>query len=143
MKTLEEIQDYFTEVLEELEELEEREKMRFLIDLAEDMVEMNERDRTEDKKVLGCVSDVYVSGELGDEGMLVWDVYSGSLLVKGFLAILKDVFDEVSPEVFLEAEDILVEFVENSNLAVSLVPSRANALGNIYLKMKERAEELV
>ena len=142
MKTREGVNKAFDDILQELKALEEREKLRFLLDLADEIPEMDDKYRTFENKVLGCVSDVYVYARLNELGGLKWEMASGALLVKGFLAILREAFSNITPDVFLDSESILNKFVADCGLSATLVPSRANALGNIYKKMQEQVRVL-
>ncbi len=89
-------------------------------------------------KVKGCVSSVYVLGELED-GRINWKGFSDSLITKGLLALLVKGLSNLTPE---QVSEVDVHFIEETGLRGSLTPSRANGFLNILLNMKAQARSL-
>jgi len=89
-------------------------------------------------KVKGCISEVYVLGELVN-GKIQWKGYSDALITKGLLAFLIKGLNDLTP---IEVLSINESFIEMTGLSKSLTPSRANGFLNIFLKMKSQAKNL-
>ena len=89
-------------------------------------------------KVKGCISEVYVLGELVN-GKIQWKGYSDALITKGLLAFLIKGLNDLTP---IEVLSINESFIEMTGLSKSLTPSRANGFLNIFLKMKAQAKNL-
>ena len=89
-------------------------------------------------KVKGCISEVYVLGELVN-GKIHWKGYSDALITKGLLAFLIKGLNDLTP---IEVLSINENFIEMTGLSKSLTPSRANGFLNIFLKMKAQAKNL-
>ena len=89
-------------------------------------------------KVKGCISEVYVLGELVN-GKIQWKGYSDALITKGLLAFLIKGLNDLTP---IEVLSINENFIEMTGLSKSLTPSRANGFLNIFLKMKAQAKNL-
>ena len=92
----------------------------------------------ETTKVKGCISEVYVLGELVN-GKIQWKGYSDALITKGLLAFLIKGLNDLTP---IEVLSINENFIEMTGLSKSLTPSRANGFLNIFLKMKAQAKNL-
>ena len=90
----------------------------------------------EENKVKGCISQVFVLGELYD-GKIKWQGFSDALITKGLLALLIKGLDLLTPEEVLAIDE---GFIKETGLSHSLTPSRANGFQNILLKMKEQAK---
>ena len=89
-------------------------------------------------KVKGCISQVYVLGELS-EGRLQWQGYSDALITRGLLAFLISGLNGLTPS---EVSNIQPEFLTATGLQGSLTPSRANGFLNIFMMMKAQAKDL-
>ena len=90
-------------------------------------------------KVKGCVSQVFVVGELVD-GKLHWRGDSDAAITKGLLALLIQGLEGLTPE---QAVAIDPAFIAATGLQASLTPSRANGFLNILRLMQAQAQALV
>lgn len=113
-----------------------RRKYEYLLWLAKKLPLLPEESLQESIKVKGCISQVYVLGELVDK-KLRWRGYSDALITKGMLSFLIHGLDNLSPKEVLEINPI---FIEETGLNTSLTPSRANGFLNIFLKMNSQAK---
>ncbi len=94
--------------------------------------------RCEACKVRGCVSQVYVVGELR-QGKLHWQGDSDAQITKGLLALLMEGLEGLTPA---EVQAINPAFMAATGLQASLTPSRANGFLNILLTMQAQAAAL-
>ncbi|MCP4973390.1 MAG: SufE family protein [Prochlorococcus sp.] len=115
-----------------------RRRYEYVLWLAKKLPTLDESLQTVDIKVKGCVSQVYVRGEL-QEGRLQWQGDSDALITKGLLAMLIQGLNNLTPEEVMAVDP---SFIEATGLNASLTPSRANGFLNILLAMKSQAQQL-
>ncbi len=115
-----------------------RRRYEYILWLAKKLPEMPEDLRTETLKVKGCVSQVFVLGNL-TKGRLQWEGYSDALITKGLLAFLIQGLRDLTPAEVLAINPI---FITATGLNSSLTPSRANGFLNIFLAMQAQAQVL-
>jgi cysteine desulfuration protein SufE len=96
---------------------------------------MPEETKTEDNKVKGCVSQVYITANLED-GKVWYQGDSDAQLVKGLVAFLIEGLSGLTPQEIIQ---VTPDFIEETGLKVSLTPSRANGFYNIFQTMKKKA----
>jgi cysteine desulfuration protein SufE len=94
--------------------------------------------RVEPFKVKGCVSQVYVVGEL-QQGRLHWRGDSDAQITKGLLALLIEALEGLTPD---QAAAVDPAFLADTGLQASLTPSRANGFLNIFKMMQAQARGL-
>ncbi len=110
--------------------------------MGKSLPEFPEKLKTEDLKVKGCQSQVWLSATLKEElnensASLVKKIYfqadSDALIVKGLIAILLRVYSGRTPdEILALAPDFISELGFSSNLS----PSRANGLQAMVKQIK-------
>lgn len=96
---------------------------------------MPEETKTEENKVKGCVSQVYITASLED-GKVWYQGDSDAQLVKGLVAFLIEGLNGLTPQEIIQ---VTPDFIEETGLKVSLTPSRANGFYNIFQTMKKKA----
>ena len=95
--------------------------------------------KTPENKVPGCVSQVYITADLLDEKVR-FQGDSDAQITKGLLAMLIAALDGLSPG---EIVQLTPDFIKETQLDVSLTPSRANGFYNIFKTMQKKALLLV
>ena len=115
-----------------------RRRYEYVLWLAKKLQPLPEALRTEANKVKGCVSQVYVKGELVD-GLLHWQGDSDAAITKGLLALLIEGMEGLTPE---QAAALDPGFLAATGLQASLTPSRANGFLNIFRLMQSQARDL-
>ena len=113
-----------------------RKKYEYLLWLAKKLPPLPKESISKQYKVMGCISEVYVQGEIL-ESKISWKGYSDALITKGFLAFLIKGLNNLTPKEFLA---ITPHFIEETGLGASLTPSRANGFLNIFLNMTKQAQ---
>ena len=113
-------------------------RYEYVLWLAKKLEPLPEDFRDDAFKVKGCVSQVYVVGELV-EGKLHWRGDSDAAITKGLLALLIEGLEGLSPE---QAAAIDPGFIAATGLQASLTPSRANGFLNILRLMQAQAQAL-
>ena len=133
--TAEELRDDFAF----LEDWEER--FRYIVEMGRELEPMDDAAKTEEHRVLGCQSRVWITDELrpGDPPTLHFVGDSDAQLVRGLIAIVLDVYNDQTPD-FILGYDVRELFVE-LDLAHHLTPSRANGLNSMVEYIRTRAQE--
>lgn len=88
-----------------------------------------------ENKVQGCVSQVYITAEL-DESGVSFQGDSDAQLTKGLLAFLINGLNGLAPA---DIVALSPDFIKETQLDVSLTPSRANGFYNIFKMMQKKA----
>ena len=115
-----------------------RKRYEYVLWLAKKLPAMPAELQTEERKVKGCVSQVFIASDLID-GRLRWQGDSDALITKGLLALLIKGLTDLTP-----AEVMAVDpgVIAATGLQASLTPSRANGFLNILRTMQAQAEAL-
>lgn len=96
-----------------------------LIQLGKEMSAMPEELKTEENKVRGCQSQVWIKTEKKSDGLIYFTGDSDALLVRGLVALVTGIYSQA------KAEDILKtppDFVKSLGFETHLSPSRTNGL---------------
>ena len=113
-------------------------RYEYVLWLAKKLQPLPDDFRNEAFKVKGCVSQVYVVGQLVD-GRLHWQGDSDAAITKGLLALLIEGLEGLEPAA---AAAIDPTFLADTGLQASLTPSRANGFLNILRMMQAQANAL-
>ncbi len=115
-----------------------RRRYEFVLWLAKKLPALSDEFRLDAFKVKGCVSQVYVVGQL-DNGKLHWQGDSDAQITKGLLALLIEGMEDLTPEQVTAMDP---SFLAATGLQASLTPSRANGFLNIFRTMQAQASRL-
>ena len=96
-----------------------KQKYKQLLWYAQKLPAMAESAKTEENKVKGCVSQVYITASLKD-GKIHYEGDSDAQLVKGLVAFLLEGLNDLTPA---EIAKIEPDFIEDTGLKVSLTLS--------------------
>ncbi len=110
-----------------------------LLWFAKKLDSLPEEDKTPENKVPGCVSQVFVVADLV-EGKVVYQADSDAQITKGLVALLIKALNGLTPG---EIIALTPDFIQDTQLDVSLTPSRANGFYNIFKTMQQRAQGLM
>ena len=113
-------------------------RYEYVLWLAKKLQPLPEKFRNDTFKVKGCVSQVYVVGQLVD-GKLHWQGDSDAAITKGLLALLIEGLEGLDPAT---AAAIDASVLADTGLQASLTPSRANGFLNILRLMQAQAKAL-
>ena len=113
-------------------------RYEYVLWLAKKLEPLPEEFRNDAFKVKGCVSQVFVVGQLL-EGKLHWQGDSDAAITKGLLALLIEGLEGMTPD---QATSLDPGFIAATGLQASLTPSRANGFLNILKLMQSQARAL-
>ena len=92
--------------------------------------------KTAENKVKGCVSQVYIIASTDGEGNVHFQGDSDAQITKGLVALLIEALKGLPPAQIVQLEP---DFIKDTQLDVSLTPSRANGFYNIFKMMQQKA----
>ncbi len=126
-----------TENFELLEDWED--KYRYIIDLGEKLPPLDEKFKTEEWKVRGCTSQVWLVPEIKN-GIISFKGDSDAAIVKGIVSIVLMIFSNKSAQAIKEiaVENIFAKL----GLEEHLSPSRRNGLVSMVEKIRFYADNM-
>lgn len=89
--------------------------------------------KSEDLKVKGCQSQVWIKAELTPEKTIVFRGDSDAIIVKGLVAIVLKIYSGETPETILKTEP---GFLKDIGFDSGLSPSRTNGLYSMIKQIK-------
>lgn len=111
------------------------ERYQYLIDLGRKLPEFPDELRTEQNKVSGCQSQVWLVAS-GNAKRLEFHSASDSSIVSGLVALLLRVYSGRPAQEILDTEP---HFIASIGLAKHLSPTRSNGLASMLATIKQHA----
>ena len=111
-----------------------------LIQMGKDLEAIPDKLKTEEAKVKGCQSQVWLHAKLNDKGQIIFQADSDALLVRGLVAMLLKIYSGATPEDILETPP---EFLKAIGFEGNLSPSRANGLFSMLKQIRLFAQAFV
>lgn len=137
-----ELPAYFQELQAIFKECTPTERMEELIRIGKELPEYPEELKTEDRKIPGCVSTVYVTIDWKEDKCAL-SIHADALIVKGLLFLLHKLLHQKTAKEIIALEEPLQTFIKEAQLNISTVPTRQNTVMNVYARIKKSAEEQV
>lgn len=133
MSTINEIQD---EIVEDFSMFEDwNDKYEYLIDYGKSLPLIDEKYKTEEYRIHGCQSRVWLFGEVKD-GILNFKADSEAIITKGIVGLLIKVLSGHSPQEIIDSD---LYFLRKIGLQEHLSPTRANGLVSMIKQIKTYA----
>ncbi len=114
------------------------ERYQYLIDLGRKLPPFPDSLRTEENKVHGCQSQVWLAAS-GDRNRLHFDATSDSAIVTGLIALLLRVYSDRSAQEIIDTQP---RFIEALGLAKHLSPTRNNGLAAMFRTIQDHARRM-
>jgi cysteine desulfuration protein SufE len=111
------------------------ERYQYLIDLGKRLPPFPEEYKTEEYRVHGCQSMVWLVPS-GDASRMHFEATSDSAIVSGLIALVLRVYSDRSAEEIVATEPT---FIQTIGLAKHLSPTRSNGLAAMLVKLKAYA----
>jgi len=108
------------------------EKYEYIIDLGKKLKPVEEKIKTEDYKIKGCQSSVWIHSTFQD-GKVLFEGDSDAIIVKGLVSLMIKVLSGQSPKDIVEAP---LEFINAIGLSSHLAQTRSNGLRSMIKQMK-------
>ena len=110
-------------------------RLQYLIDMADECQQIDERHKTEQYLIDGCQSRVWIDAELKD-GKVYFSADADALIVKGIAGLLTRALGGRTPAEILQTE---LYFIDRIGIRSYLSPTRANGLSEMLNQMKRYA----
>ncbi len=137
VKEIEQVQD---ELIKEFQLFDNWiDRYQYIIDLGKNMPEFPDEWRTEENKVHGCQSQVWLKTERSN-GRMSFQAISDSAIVSGLIAILTRVYSDRDPEDIIATPP---DFVKAIGLDQHLSPTRSNGLNSMIRVIRKAANDCV
>ena len=114
-------------------------RYQYLIDLGRKLPPLDAAEKTDDKLLAGCQSQVWLLLE-GDAGQVTIRANSDAAIVSGLIALLIQVYSGCSAQQIVDTEPY---FIEEIGLSSHLSPTRANGLHAMLGAIKGHARGLL
>lgn len=111
------------------------EKYEYIIDLGKKLPLMEDELKTDDKKVKGCQSTVWLVAEEKD-GRVFYKADSDAVIVKGLISMLISVLSGQKPDDIVNAR---LDFINKIGMTSHLAQTRSNGLLAMVKQMKNYA----
>ena len=113
------------------------ERYQYLIDLGRQLPAFPDERKTEEYRVHGCQSMVWLIPS-GDASCMHFDAASDSAIVSGLIALVLRVYSDRPAREIVETEP---SFIQEIGLAKHLSPTRSNGLAAMLARLKAYAAE--
>lgn len=107
-------------------------KYEYIIDMGKKLPPLDEQYRTEENKIKGCQSQVWMHSKLED-GKVYYEADSDAMIVKGLVSMLIRVFSGQKPADIVSAP---VKFIDDIGMTSHLAQTRSNGLRAMLKQMK-------
>jgi cysteine desulfuration protein SufE len=107
-------------------------KYDYLIELGKNLSPLDDDYKTEENRITGCQSDVWLKAWSND-GKIFFEADSNAIITKGLISLLIYVFNGQSLD---EVEKADMDFLNEIGLKDQLTPTRANGLAAMLKQMK-------
>lgn len=132
-ETRDTIQERAREVVAEFELFDDwMGKYEHLIELGKSLPLIDEQYKTDDYKIKGCQSQVWVRPEIRD-GLVYYKGDSDALITKGLIALLVRVLSGQPPSAVARAD---LSFMDRIGMQDHLSPTRKNGLASMMKQLK-------
>lgn len=115
-------------------------RYQYIIDLGKSIPGLSEEQRTPDRLVKGCQSNVWLISETRD-GKILFDVDSDAVIVQGLLALVLAAYNNKTPKQILDFD--INGYFEALDLERHITPTRGNGLRAIVAKIQEQARQAI
>jgi len=136
-KSIEDIED---EIVEEFSLFDEwMDKYEYIIELGKNLSSMDDNLKTDDRKVSGCQSQVWLNTKF-ENGRVFYEADSDAIITKGLVGLLVRVLTNQKPEDVINAK---LGFIDKIGMKEHLSPNRANGLVSMIKHMKDDASSFI
>lgn len=130
------IQDTEKEIVEEFALFDSwDDKYEYVIDMGKRLPLLEDAYKTEENKVKGCQSTVWLHG-VYENGRVYFRADSDAIIVKGLISMLIRVLSGHTPDEILNAK---LDFIQDIGMTTHLAQTRSNGLAAMVRQMKNFA----
>jgi cysteine desulfuration protein SufE len=107
-------------------------RYNYLIEIANEVPQIDEKKKNNDYIIKGCQSRVWLDAQFED-GKVIFTAESDAIITKGIITLLIRVLSGRTPQEILDAK---LEFINQIGLKENLSPTRANGLVSMIKQMR-------
>ena len=134
------IQETQQELVEEFSIFDDwMDRYEYVIDLGKQLDSFPEEWQTEENRIKGCQSQVWLNMQLQDDKLHI-DGFSDAAIVKGLVSIVLRVYSDRTPQDILDAKP---DFIKDIGFTDHLSPTRSNGLHAMLRAIYQKADEFV
>jgi cysteine desulfuration protein SufE len=134
------IENIENEIIEEFSVFDEwMDKYEYIIEMGKALKLLDNKFKTDDRKVAGCQSQVWLNTRFED-GKVIFDADSDAIITKGLIGLLIRVLSNQKPEDIVNAK---LDFINKIGMKEHLSMNRANGLTAMIKRMKTDASNYV
>jgi cysteine desulfuration protein SufE len=111
------------------------EKYEYIIELGRKMSPLEDKYKTEDRRIKGCQSTVWLMA-FEQDGRVFFQADSDALIVKGLVSLLIEVLSGRLPAAIIGAR---LDFIDSIGMHAHLAQTRSNGLRAMITQMKDYA----
>ncbi|MFZ9263342.1 MAG: SufE family protein [Chitinophagaceae bacterium] len=112
------------------------EKYEYIIDIGKKLAPLDEQYKTEDFKIKGCQSSVWIHS-FEKDGKVFFEGDSDAVIVKGLVSLMIQVLSGHTPKEIIDAP---LAFIDQVGLSSHLAQTRSNGLRAMIKQMKMDAQ---
>jgi cysteine desulfuration protein SufE len=132
------ILDKQAEIVETFELFDDwTDRYQYIIDLGRKLADLPPEQKTEENRLKGCQSQVWIVTEMRGE-LLHFDAISDSAIVTGLIALMLDVYSDRHPAEIISTPP---NFIKQIELEEHLSPTRGNGLSAMVNQIRQVAIE--
>ena len=116
-----------------------KDKYKYIIDMGKKLPPFPEEYKTEENRIHGCQSQVWINIEEKD-GKLFMQAVSDAAIVSGLIAVLLKVYSGRTPQQII---DMPLDFLSQTGLLQHLSPNRSTGLYHMIKRIQSEAQSRV
>lgn len=116
-----------------------KDKYKYIIDMGKKLPPFPEEYKTEENRIHGCQSQVWIHIEEKD-GQLFMQAVSDAAIVSGLIAVLLKVYSGRTPQQII---DMPLDFLSQTGLLQHLSPNRSTGLYHMIKRIQSEAQSRV
>lgn len=113
---------------EDLAMLERHDRLQYLVDKAREVKPMAEQNKTEENRIHGCASKLWIVGEADSENNMHYQVDGDAFITKGTAKVVTDIVNGADKD---EVAKLKVEDFVTLGIKELLTMQRQNGLGEL------------
>ena len=127
------------EILEQFDLFDDwMEKYQYIIDLGKKLEPLSDEEKSEENRLHGCQSQVWMVHERTPDGALHFRANSDAAIVSGLIALVLAIYNDRHPQEILQLKP---DFIEKLGLQSHLSMTRSNGLNAMIERIQSVARE--
>ncbi len=122
---------------DEISVLDPTDRLEYLIDLAKDCAELEEKFKIDENKIFGCASNLWVIAEKKDNGRINYKFDADAFITKGTTKLVIDLLDN---QLISDISNLKKDDFKPLGIMELLTAQRQNGLGNLINRLIDLAK---